>query len=222
MYATNSMRTPREVLRFHNVTYQHGNLCVDLFGQGSSNFWPVFSLNNLSLTTPATFNMLNTEVQERIFGQAKQITKACLQPNHVITNILTRVHAESTSYSNTLQIQEGEIHKLAQVLGKASNTIIPKEWIHSNHTLHQAHLERISDFVLCGPGVWWQDTPAGIEFFDGDAGPSSHSEGLILHHFRSASLADIDIYLHKNGKNVAVEIFNFQLNTYDSISQMAL
>ena len=113
------------------------------------------------------------------------------------TNILTRVHAESTSNSTTLQIQEGEIHKLARVLGKASNTIIPKEWIHSNYTLHQAHLERISDFVLCGPGVWWQDTPAGIEFFDGDAGPSSHSEGPILHHFRSASLADIDFYLHQ-------------------------
>ena len=95
-----------------------------------------------------------------------------------------------------MKIQEGEIHKLAQVLGPTSNTIIPQKWIDNNTSLHQAHLERISDFLLPGPGVWWQNTPAGIEFFDGYHSPSEHAEGPEIHHVRSASLSDIDLYLH--------------------------
>ena len=63
MYARDSKRTPKEVLRFHNLTYQHGKLCMDV----------------------------------------------CTAP-----------------------------------------------------TLHQAHLQRISDFLLPGPGVWWQHTPGGL------------------------------------------------------------
>ena len=133
-----------------------------------------------------------------MFGQAKQITKStsCLRPNHVITNIITRVHAEAKAESNTLKFQEGEIHNIAQVLGPASNTVIPQVWIDTNPTLHQAHLERISDFLLPGPGVWWQHTPGGIEFLDGDHSPSQHPEGPQMHHFRSISLPDIDMYLH--------------------------
>ena len=69
-------------------------------------------------------------------------------------------------------------------------------WIDSNPSLHQAHLERISDFLLPGPGIWWQHTPARIEFFDGYHSPSERPEGPEVHHVRSVSLLDIDIYLH--------------------------
>ena len=204
MYARDLKRTPREVLRFHNLTYQHGKLCMDLFAQRSTKN-PVFGhyFHSITCHSPLLLRVIclrsvNTEVQERMFGQAKQITKStsCLRPNHVITNIITRVHAEAKAESNTLKFQEGEIHNLAQVLGPASNTVIPQVWIHTNPTLHQAHLERISDFLLSGPGVWWQHTPGGIEFLDGDHSPSQHPEGPQMHHFRSISLPDIDMYLH--------------------------
>ena len=204
MYAPDSKRTPKEILRFHNVTYQHGKLCMDLFAHGPTKN-PVFGhyYHSISCHSPLllriiTLRSVNSEVQERMFGQAKQITRStsCLRPDHVITNILTRIHAESKSCSNALKIQESEIHKLANVLGPKSNTIIPRMWINSNPSLHQAHLERISDFLLPGPGVWWQYTQDGIEFFDGHDTPSVHPEGPDVHHIRSTSLFDIDMYLH--------------------------
>ena len=204
-YTPDSKRTPKQILRFHNLTYQHGKLCIDMFTQSSGKN-PVFSsyFHSLTCHSPLLLRLIslrsvNTEVQERIFRQAKQITRStsCLRPDHVITNILARIHAESKTDSNTLKIQESEIHKLAYVLESTPNTLIPQSWIDTNPYLYQAHLERISDFLVPGPGVWWQHTAAGIEFFDSYLSPTEHLEGPHLHHVRSASLADIDIYLHK-------------------------
>ena len=120
MYAPDIKCTPRQILRFHNVTYQHIKLCVDLFGNGLSKN-PIFGryFHSIVCHAPLLLRIIssqsvNTEVQERIFGQAKQITRsiACLQPNSVITNILTRIYAEYKKEFNTLQIQENKIHNL--------------------------------------------------------------------------------------------------------------
>ena len=204
MYAPDSKRTPRMVLRFHNLVYQHGKVCNDLFAHDAIKN-PVFGRYFHSITCHAPLLLrviclrsVNTEVQERMFGQAKQITKSTssLRANHVITNFLIRNHEEANAQANPLTIQEGEIHNLAQTLGPNANTIIPYSWLSSNPTLHQAHLERIGDFLLPGPGVWWRYTHDGIEFHDSLSSQSQHPEGPDIHHVRSASLSDIDIYLH--------------------------
>ena len=202
MYAPDSKRTPKLVLRLHNLVYQHGRTCNDLFIQSSN---PVFSRYFHSITCHSplllriSLRSVNTEMQEHLFGQAKQITKgtSSLKPNHVISNILVRMHEENKVRSiDPLAIQEGEIHKLAQMLGPTVNTVIPYSWLSTHPTLHQAHLERISDFLLPGPGVWWRHNQAGIEFLDGSNSPSQHPEGPDIHHVRSTLLSDIDIYLH--------------------------
>ena len=112
MYALDSKCTPREILRFHNLTYQHGKLCVDLCTQRSSKN-PVFGRYFHSITCHSplllriiTLRSVNTEVQERMFGQAKQITRStsCLRPDHVITNILTdtcRVKSQVQNLENS-------------------------------------------------------------------------------------------------------------------------
>lgn len=99
---------------------------------------------------------VNTEVQERMFGQAKQITRdtSSLKANHIITNIITRLQAETEARENPLTIQEGEIRKVAKTLGPTQNSVIPYSWIKQTPSLHQAHLKWISDFLLPGPGVW--------------------------------------------------------------------
>ena len=133
-----------------------------------------------------------------MFGQAKQITRATssLKPNHIITNIMTRLQMEAKAEENSLVIQESEIHKLAETLGPTQNTVIPYSWVEQNSTLHQAHLEHISDFLLPGPGVWWKHFEGrGIEFLDGQDCLSERSEGPCIHHVRTTSLSDIDIYL---------------------------
>ena len=71
--------------------------------------------------------------------------------------------------------------------------MIPKEWIEHSPVNYQAHLERIGDYLLPGPGVWWQYVDSGVEFFDTDT--PGNPPNPTLHHFRTESLSDVDMYL---------------------------
>ena len=50
------------------------------------------------------------------------------------------------------------------------------------------HLERISDFLVCGKGVWWEKNQHGFHFFDGDSELNQHPEGPILYHFNNNTI----------------------------------
>ena len=64
--------------------------------------------------------------------------------------------------------------------------------------LWQAHLERISDYLVHGPGVWWKYHSDSIEFIDGPDEDDSKSQGPPLHHFRSVNLKEEEVYLEEN------------------------
>ena len=55
---------------------------------------------------------------------------------------------------------------------------------------YQAHLERISDYLVVGEGVWWhRDLDTGdIIFHDGDDEPECRPEGPALKSFTETSL----------------------------------
>ena len=96
-----------------------------------------------------------------------------------------------------IETQESEVGKIAQSLGKAKNSVIPHSLCKPNSSLHQAHLERISDYLLPGPGIWWQKTSNGFEFFDGDDSDDYHKEGPPVQHYRSVTLTDVDLHLYQ-------------------------
>ena len=128
------------------MPYQHGKICVGLFTQ-SSTTTAVYGRYSQSIIchSPLLLRIVclrsvNTEVQEHMFGQA----------NHIITNITTRLQAEANARENSLTVQEGEVHKIANTVGPTVNSVIPYSWIEQNPSLHQAHLERIDDFLLPG------------------------------------------------------------------------
>ena len=60
-----------------------------------------------------------------------------------------------------------------------------------------AHLEAISDFLLCGKGVWWHVHEDGKEivFHDGKGWPEFQDQGPPLHHFRCSSFKSERDYL---------------------------
>jgi len=99
--------------------------------------------------------------------------------------------------SNPLTTQESEISKLAPALPPKTNTIIPHSWIRSTVTQHQAHLERISDYLKFGPSVWWKATTEGIEFFDSGTDPSHRPTSPQMMHYRSSTLLDVDLHLQQ-------------------------
>ena len=128
---------------------------------------------------------LNTECEECLFNQAKNITRTTsnMHPEHIIKNILTRIQEERRieSKCDPLQFEESTITKLASVLDKAPNTFFPNQWINDHHHQFQAHLERISDYLLQGPGKWWLKMQDGVEFLD--KGTSKEVKLLVHNHF---------------------------------------
>jgi len=139
-------------------------------------------------------------MQECLFGQAEQITKATSnqRPDHAINNTLIRMQEEAkANTSNPLAMQESEISKLAQALPPKTNTIIPNSWIRSTTTQYQAHLERISNYLKFGPSVWWKATHDSIEFFDGGTDPFHRPSGPQVMHYRSTTLLDVDLHLQQ-------------------------
>lgn len=106
-------------------------------------------------------------------------------------------YEDDTKHTDSVALQESEVQKLARAMGPMQNTVIPTSILTGASSHYQAHLERISDYVAKGPGVWWKHTTKGIEFLDGDSEVDHKTEGPNLMHFRSVSMADVDFYLHE-------------------------
>ena len=84
LYSSDSERSPRNVLRLHNVTFIHGMLCTQLFGsspRGSTLFGRYF--HSIVCHAPLIYRLIslrsvNTENQERMFNQMKHDNKSHL------------------------------------------------------------------------------------------------------------------------------------------------
>ncbi len=119
-----------------------------------------------------------------------------MQPTF-ITNILVRLHEEgraNEASSNALRKQESEVLKVAKALRPKHNTVIPKALLENCSIHYQTHLERIGDYLLQGPGKWWDYVEEGVELYDAHA-PHDLPHTPLLQHFRSMSMGDVDVYL---------------------------
>ncbi|CAB4034270.1 Hypothetical predicted protein, partial [Paramuricea clavata] len=141
----------------------------------------------------------NVEEQERVFNTITNIAKATssFHPSHIIGNIFVRLQAEK-QMAACISKQEVTVSKVASSLPPYGNTIIPYEIIEKHTRSWQAHLERVSDFLLTGKGSWWMEHENGdIKFYDGEQPPDNHCEGPSLHHFRSSNFKSEEKYLEE-------------------------
>ena len=206
LYAKEIKQNDMNILRLHNVTFRHAMLCNKIFPKDSdtNNRLYLSYFHALTCHAPLCYRMvclrsLNTECEERLFNQAKNITRTTsnMHPGHIIKNILTRIQEERriASKCDPLQFEESTITKLASVLDKAPNTFFHNQWINDHHHQFQAHLERISDYLLQGPGKWRLKMQDGVEFLD--KGTSKEVKLLVHNHFRSNTLLNVTIELQK-------------------------
>ncbi|KAL5517132.1 hypothetical protein EMCRGX_G002607 [Ephydatia muelleri] len=218
LYASEAKRTPKSILNLHNIAFYHAYLCAKLFlAPKHMTRRKLFGRYFHALTThsPLLYRIiclrsLNTEIQERMFSQVKQISKTTSNQStdNIVTNAIKRLHYEEGSkHEDTIAVQESEIEKLAKVTGPFTNTCFTIEIMKS--ASYQSHIERISDYLVCGPGVWWKTTNDGVEFFDGDFEDDYRDVGPTMHHFRSSSLVDIDALLLEQWEQCITE--NIQL-----------
>lgn len=138
----------------------------------------------------------NTEHEERLFGQAKNIVQNASnrQPNNVIPNILLRLQARQMKKDLYKSYHESNsrISKAGSELAPATeNTHIPLTFLTGRMSSWQEHLKRISPYLMPGPGIWWKKTEGGFEFYDGRDAPDTQTNGPQLKHFRNTSLDQI-------------------------------
>ena len=223
MYSRETSRCQRALLRLHNLTLQHAVQCVDMFYSPKSiSKEKMFGsyYHSLSVHAPIVYRLValrsvNSELQERMFNTCNDITLTTSNrhTSGILNNILIRVQSEAKVVNTTLQRHDGEVRSLASSLKPFTNTQFTATWINNHQNIWQAHLERISDFLLCGPGIWWKDHGNHVEFFDGPDEVNHKEQGPTLHHFRSSNLKDIETHLLACWEKCINEKVSIPINT---------
>ena len=203
IYSKNTSRTPRALLQLYNNCWVHMELCNDLLSSPKEvTHSKLFGhyLHALTAHAPMQYEIaclrsLNTENQERIFGQARAIAQKCTNhhPENMIPQILLRMQAKQEQRKTIQSVNQAEsqVNKAACHLNKCSPSSFTKAFLKQHDNSWQVHLQRISPFLAKGKGVWWESTPDGYQFFDGDSDPDIHPEGPFLEHFRHSSISKI-------------------------------
>ena len=214
LYAKVQERCQQSVLRLHNQTFLHAIACEEIIGKPKilteRKFYGRY-LHSLVCHAPIQHRIIalrstNTEQQERHFSTFSSVSLATSsrRPGESITPGMIRMQAEmKQGERNAIQEQESQLGRLSKCLPKAKNSIIPHRIVVKYPFAYQAHLERISDFLLCGEGAWWRHTVSGIEFFDintPDEDPRGAETLPPLHHFRSHTLKSESTYLQDEWK----------------------
>ncbi|CAH3158951.1 unnamed protein product, partial [Pocillopora meandrina] len=156
------IQIPRLILHFHNSSWYHHTLCQEIFVITTLEIECVKRKLFLYFHAPRISQVMrrssNAEEEEITFNTVKSITNntSCYRPGHIISNIFIRLQAEKKlgRSENCVEKQESQVSRLAHSLPLQSNTRTPKELIKKHSRSWQAHLERISDFLLPGEGVW--------------------------------------------------------------------
>ena len=207
LYTPSDKRTPRFILRLHNVTFSHVVAMRKVFKITEvltrRKLYGIY-YHSIACHAPFTLRLIShssvdTEEEERECSTINAISKTASNghPEHIIPNCIVRTQAErkfKSTRSSFLE-QQSKTGKCACNLPQFPDTVIPCELL--DNELYQAHLEAISDFLLCGKGVWWHVHEDGKEivFHDGKGWPEFQEQGPPLYHFRSSSFESERDYL---------------------------
>ena len=122
-------------------------------------------LHHLSSHAPTQYEIValssvNTEAEERLFGQAKQMATQASNRHHenALFNILIRLQAKQLldEATTVVQKQEGRVSQVASHFPNYPGTRLSKSFVQQHLSSWQAHLKRISTFLQMGKGVWWK------------------------------------------------------------------
>ena len=200
LYLKDSKRTPKRILQLYNCSWLHHELCIHFMSppklQNVTHFFGQY-LHDLVVHAPPQYEVvclrsINAESQERLFSQAKHISLRATsrKPENVLPAILLSLQArqKSNETQQSVQKQETIVSSVAKSLSPYQGTTITKSFIQARTHSWQAHMQRISPFLVCGENVWWAQTEdvSGYSFFchDEEVGPS-------LLHFSRHTIPDV-------------------------------
>ena len=211
-YLPASKRTARTILLTYNVAFRHALSVMNVLGKdakgkkvSNEKLYGIYSHSIFahfpSVNRIIPLSSVHCESEERLFSQAKNISlnTSDRKLNHVRDNSIVRLQAEAQVKEATSQVVntdwQSKISKFDKAVGPIENTRIYPGLCTKREL--QAHLERISDYLLPGEGVWWYECPETGDYIyrDGDGEPEFHDEGPVLKSFESESLKSSQQYL---------------------------
>jgi len=198
-YSQDEKRSPKMILRLHNLCWRHAIQCRRVLTPPKSlTYRKLFGLyfhscinHSAQLLRLISHRSTNAEMLERLFEKLSDITSKTWSKRieDLSKNAILHYQVEKAKpRNNCLMKEEREISKIAKSLPKLGNTVIPLTDIEKYTGDWQAHLQLIADFLQPGEGVWWHEIDDCIEFLDGPDEDNFHQEGPALHHFRSSSI----------------------------------
>lgn len=199
-YSNFKNRNPRQILRLYNQCFKFATLSKLIFGKPAKLTARKFfgsHYHGITVHLPETYRIfclksIIPEQEERSFGDLRRLSLQTTNRHaeYVVDNAVLRftIQQQINSKPDTLKKQNSMISHQSKLLEKRGNTIFSNEFVKKNPVLFQAHLERISDFMLAGKDVWWSWVEGGIEFYDGEDEPCRRQEGPRIHNFTSFNL----------------------------------
>ena len=232
LYSSDVKRTPKNILQLYNCSWLHHELCKTLFSKPKEiTYEKLFGLylHSIVVHAPLQYEIVclksvNTENQERLFQQAKSIASKCSnrKPDNVISAVILRLQARAISgkLSNIYEKVESRVGSVASKSATSYfGTTVSKTFIKERPQSWQAHLSRISSFIV-HEQIWWKEEPDNFVFLDGDNDPDYRDEGPVLRHFRSCVIQDIekqsaDIWKHIMDTNIKIPAEAQTVRIYD-------
>ena len=203
-YSGDDKRCPRQLLQLYNMCWLHMELCKDLLStpkniSKSRMFGHYVHAITAHLPTQlelTCLRSLNTESEERLFGQARKIAESCTNhhPDNVIPQIMLRLQAKQEQREILTSVTNGDsqVSHVAKDLPPLPGTKVKSSYVKQREDSWQIHLQQISPFLVAGVDVWWSYTPNGFLFHDGDIDPASPSDDFTLMHHRYHSVVDVE------------------------------
>ena len=203
-YSRDDKRCPRQLLQLYNMCWIHMELCKDLLSQPEKiSKGKMFGhyVHALTAHTPtqlelACLRSLNSESQERLFGQARAIAETCTNyhPDNVIPQIMLRLQAKQEQHEVLESVRKGDsqVSHVARDLPKVTGTKVKTSFLRQREDSWQIHLQQISPFLVDGVDVWWSHVSNGFLFHDGDDDPANPTYAFSLLHHRYHSIEDVE------------------------------
>ena len=205
LYLSDSSRTPKTVLRLYNITWLHHELCSELIPkpktQARDRLYGAY-FHDLVVHAPPQYQIVclrstNTESTEREFSQIKHIGLKATnrRPENVLTTVLLSMQAKDLTGTNStttsLKRQATMVTEVANKVPPYSGTVISTEFLKTRMASWQAHLQRISPYLIHGEGVWWKREQQSYRFLDSDTDNETQPQGPPLQHFRDTNIGTI-------------------------------
>ena len=204
LYMIEAYRNPRNILRLYKCSWLHHELCSKLITNfhKKMTYYTFFGTYIHSLVAHAPQQMeiislrsVNTENQERLFGQARRSASAASNrhPQNVLSTIILRLQAKATfkDKPDAEKTADSIVSKAGTDVPRYRGTMISKSFSDAHQRSWQVHLKRISHYLIVNKGVWWEETASHFHFFDGDDDPEFKTEGPQLRHFRTTSMKEV-------------------------------